>query len=101
MKKEYTSLHCLCKSLKPRQQINAFRGLSATSFGFVLEHTQGFSTTKEIAQKEWGQWDCDTVPHLAQFAPYFLQIRANSYFRFMLRVYLDVLQAAGVENETT
>ncbi len=91
--------------LKPRQQVNAFRGLLAMCFGFVLAHTQGFSTTKELAQTEWDQWDShqwerDTLPHLTQLAPYFLQTSADDDFRFMLRAYLDALRMATVEDET-
>ncbi len=91
--------------LKPRQQVNAFRGLLAVCFGFVLAHTQGFNMTKELAQKEWNQWDSrqwdrDTLPHLASLAPYFLQTPVDDDFRFMLRAYLDALRTAAVEDET-
>ena len=85
--------------LPPLRQVNAFRGLLAMCFGFVLTHTQGFSTTKEMAQQEWdqadtSQWDADTLPHLANLAPYFLQTHADDDFQFMLRAYLDAIQGS-------
>lgn len=85
--------------LPPLQQVNAFRGLLAMCFGFILTHTQGFSTTKEMAQQEWdqvdtNQWDADSLPHLAKLAPYFLQTHADDDFRFMLRAYLDFIQTS-------
>ncbi|MBK7895562.1 MAG: TetR/AcrR family transcriptional regulator C-terminal domain-containing protein [Candidatus Promineifilaceae bacterium] len=83
--------------LPPQQQVNAFRGLLAMCFGFILTHTQGFSTTKEMAQQEWDQidtnkWEANTVPHLAKLAPYFLQTSADDDFQFMLHAYLDSIQ---------
>ena len=85
--------------LEPKQQVNAFRGLLAMCFGFVLAHTQGFSTTKEMAQQEWDNWDShqwnsETLPHLARLAPYFLQTHADDDFRFMLQAYLNALRGS-------
>lgn len=81
------------------KQVNAFRGLLAMCFGFILTHTQGLSTTKEMAQQGWeqadtSQWDADTLPHLANLAPYFLQTHADDDFQFMLRAYLDAIQGS-------
>lgn len=88
--------------LAPQHQVSAFRGLLAMCFGFVLAHTQGLSTTKELAEKEWEQWDSqkwdhDPLPHLIQLAPYFLQTHADDDFRFMLRAYLNAINSAASE----
>jgi AcrR family transcriptional regulator len=86
--------------LSPHQQVSAYRGLLAVCFGFVLAHTQGLSKTKEQAQAGWDNWDShqwstDTLPHLAQLAPQFQQTHAEDDFKFMLRAYLNALQATS------
>jgi len=86
--------------LSPHQQVSAYRGLLAMCFGFVLAHTQGLSKTKEQAQEEWNKWDshqwnADTLPHLAQLAPQFLQTHVEDDFKFMLSAYLNALQAVS------
>jgi len=86
--------------LSPHQQVSAYRGLLAMCFGFVLAHTQGLSKTKEQAQVAWSnwsihQWSADTLPHLAQLAPQFLQTHADDDFRFMLTAYLTALQTVS------
>jgi TetR/AcrR family transcriptional regulator, tetracycline repressor protein len=85
--------------LSPRRQVNAFRGLLAMSFGFILSHTRGFSGSKEEAQAEWSTWDSASfaqgaLPHLAQLAPYFLQTSADDDFLFLLRAYIQALKTA-------
>ena len=86
--------------LSPQQQVNAYRGLLAMCFGFVLAHTQGLSKTKAQAQAEWDQWDSGkwdprALPHLAQLAPQFMQTHADDDFKFILDVYLNGLRAAA------
>ena len=90
--------------LSPQHQVNAFRGLLAMCFGFVLSHTQGLSKTKELAQAEWDKWDsskwnADTLPHLAQLAPQFLQTHADDDFKFMLGAYLNALRSVSIEQK--
>jgi len=86
--------------LSPQQQVNAYRGLLAMCFGFVLAHTQGLSKTKAQAQAEWdqwdsGKWDPEALPHLAQLAPQFMQTHADDDFKFILDAYLNGLRAAA------
>jgi AcrR family transcriptional regulator len=90
--------------MSPQHQVSAFRGLLAMCFGFVLAHTQGLSKTKALAQAEWNKWDsrqwnADTLPHLAQLAPQFLQTHADDDFKFMLGAYLNALRSVSIEQE--
>jgi AcrR family transcriptional regulator len=84
--------------LTPREQVNAFRGLLALCFGFVLNHTQGLFGSKQQAQAGWAEWDVHTydgrgLPNLARLAPHLLKTSADDDFRFMLDAYLDQLAA--------
>jgi len=83
--------------LNPQRQVNAYRGLLAMCFGFVLAHTRGLSSTKEQAQAIWDSQpdrprDPETLPHLAQLAPHFTQTHADDDFKFMLDAYLTALR---------
>jgi len=86
--------------VSPARQVNAFRGLLAMCFGFVLTHTQGLSMKKAEAEKLWRQWDStkwspSELPHLAKLAPQFLKTHADDDFRFMLSAYLAALRAGA------
>jgi len=82
--------------LDPLRQVNAYRGLLAMCFGFVLAHTQGLSKTKEQAQEAWDRWvippwDGDQLSNLARLGPYFMQTHADDDFHFMLGGFIDYL----------
>lgn len=86
--------------LSPQHQVSAYRGLLAMCFGFVLAHTQGLRKSKAEAQAAWDQWDShqwssDTLPHLAELAPQFMQTHADDDFTFMLDAYLSALKKAA------
>ncbi len=87
--------------LPPARQVNAFRGLIALCFGFVLTHTRGLTSTKsksEVAWRRWNaaQWSNAGVPNLATLAPQFLKVHADDDLRFTLSAYLDALEAAAI-----
>lgn len=84
--------------LRPAQQVSAFRGLIALCFGFVMAHTQGFSSSKAAAEVVWAGWDSaqwnrPDLPHLSKLAPQFLKTHADDDLRFMLKAYFTALAA--------
>ncbi len=84
--------------LRPAQQVSAFRGLIALCFGFVMAHTQGFSSSKAAAEAIWARWDSSQwtrsdLPHLSKLAPQFLKTHADDDLRFMMKAYLTALNA--------
>lgn len=86
--------------LKPREQVNAFRGLVAMCLGFVLAHTRGLTSSKQEAEAQWAQWtsepwDKANLSHLARFAPYFQETHPDEDFKFMLRAYLEFIKRKG------
>lgn len=80
------------------QQVSAFRGLIALTFGFVMAHTQGLSSSKAAAEAHWAEWDSaqwerPELPHLSRLAPQFLKTHADDDLRFMMKAYLSALAA--------
>ncbi len=84
--------------LPPAERVNAFRGLLAMCFGFVVTHTLGLSTSKAAARKAWersdaAKWTPEAYPHFARLVPQFFMTSAEDDFEFMLRAYLRAVGA--------
>jgi TetR/AcrR family tetracycline transcriptional repressor len=90
--------------LSRAQQVSAFRGLIAMIFGFVMAHTQGFSSTKAAAEKHWAAWDSaqwirPELPNLSRLAPQFLKTHADDDLRFMMQAYFAAIAAQARANK--
>jgi AcrR family transcriptional regulator len=81
--------------LSPTAQVSAFRGVIASTMGFVLVHTEPPPASTSVAWRGWDAADpsSEALPHLFALAPTFESTPLTDDFRFTIRGMIDALRA--------
>ncbi|MCB1002160.1 MAG: TetR/AcrR family transcriptional regulator C-terminal domain-containing protein [Acidimicrobiales bacterium] len=87
--------------LPPGVRVNAFRGVIASTVGFVLVHTDPAPTSESVAWRGWdavGLSPADT-PHLVELAPALETTPLVDDMRLCVRAVVDALVARSARGE--
>jgi len=95
----FTMEHVLARmaesQLPPATQVSAFRGVIASTVGFVLVHTDPPPASPSVAWRGWDAVDLSPLdtPHLVALAPSLEATPLADDFRFTVRAVIDALRA--------